>query len=240
MLVATWNMQGTMGEGESKMQTGILPAYNEGVEVFCLQECGELQGIIPCVKSEVPMFFKRKLPTVDYVFGTLSIGSGHNEKGLYAYVVEWDEGANRCNLAILSSLELDKPEKLVFIENPVIYGGRPVIGIKLGEIYILNIHASASGGGDVVDFLEIINSFYSDGKMNNFFLAGDFNREPGSFELPEGFTITKPNFYTHGFMTGSKERTLDYGIGNINVGFIDLETQLLSDHRGVFFSIDIS
>jgi cytolethal distending toxin subunit B len=230
MILVTWNMQGIMGDGSSKIQDYLIPAYNEGVDVFCLQECGGLRDVLAtCEKREIIHTDELLSPCF---FGTLNFGTSTREKMLYAYIVEWDEDGNRCNLAILSR---EEPKELIYIGNPLNDKGRPVIGIRLGGIYIFTIHAFAGGGNDVDGFLRKIVDFLSGRSYPPFFLAGDFNKEPLSVKLPDGLMVISPDYPTHGFITSGEEKILDYGICSFQAEIIDLKTKLLSDHRGVAF-----
>jgi cytolethal distending toxin subunit B len=206
MHLVTWNMQGATGGQVSKWQDGILRLFTDravdrtaGIavpDVVCLQEAGPpprsadklASYLIPPPTGVAKGAVSRKVKLYNWG-GTARAG----RRGVAFH--EWDERGHRVNLAIVTKMPID--DDTVDVDLRWVKSGfswRPVLGLETPWGWVYSIHASAKGGGDAAGLVRAVATVRS----GKWCVAGDFNREPGTFLLPGDCAFCPPNLPTQG------------------------------------------
>lgn len=221
MRIITWNLQGSSHGTEDKWNRGLLPLMqgSDGADVLCVQECGK----VPDSAEQLE----------DYGDGfSLWTWAGTGSRpGVFILFYNWDVGAHRCNLAIVSKTRPDDPRVLLPADGAA---WRPVIGAQYGDWYVFSIHAISGGGYDVKGLLQAV----VDANLGAWLVAGDFNREPGH-TFPDGdWIVCPPNHPTH--PATDPQRRFDYVVAYAEYGesvsgqVLDIQ---MSDHLAVRFDL---
>ncbi|MBA2858708.1 cytolethal distending toxin subunit B [Methanococcus maripaludis] len=220
--IITWNMQGACHSTEGKWRVDI-PLLMDMADICCLQECGTLPSTAILHTDYICDY-------EDFKLYTWNLGTWDRPNIYYILHYYWDAGANRCNLAIVTK---EKPKKAHIVTNGTWYEGRPSIGILYNGMNYFTIHASAgSRGGDAAKMLDDIEGFIDPGE--NWFAAGDFNREPYDLIIP--YEKCPANGNTHPAI--HPEKMLDYGVlkeGDPITGTVLSDYR--SDHYPVLFEL---
>jgi len=227
----TWNMQGATGFRESKWTTDITRLLQMGAEVLCLQEA----GVPPptAVAIPPPAWIANTAPAgIPWAFLQWNLGSRSRARYVYIFWMQTDPGANRNNLAIVST---QIPNGLIAV-NGGLPGARPSIGIQMGiggtNVNIYSLHAFSGGGGNAPNLINNINAV-----GGPWFALGDYNRPPvswGGIALPPGTTGCPHNGRTTHPGSGTN---LDYSFKNPGPAIEGevLDNFIVSDHYPVLY-----
>ncbi|KEA45709.1 cytolethal distending toxin subunit CdtB [Campylobacter mucosalis] len=244
---ATWNMQGSSASSEAKWSVSVRQMFSgdNGLDVLAVQEAGSLPQTA------------RPTGRVFDINGTMvteniwNLGTNIRPSFVFIYYARTDLGANRVNLALVSTNPADE----VFLLPPPTTLSRPILGIRLRTDVFFSIHALASGGPDASAIVHSVDRFFRSMPRlinSNWMIMGDFNREPGEL-LPflELELRLRTRIITNSAITQvSARRTLDYAvIGNSNravtpaplpqiaasVFFSGFRSHLASDHFPITF-----
>ncbi|EDO9794192.1 cytolethal distending toxin subunit B family protein [Campylobacter fetus] len=238
--IATWNMQGSSASTESKWNVNVrqLITGDAAADILMLQESGS----IPTTAVNTQRVFQGGTPVDEY---TWNLGTNSRPNMVYIYHSRIDVGANRVNLAIVSTRRADN----VSIIYPEITAARPAIGIHIRNDVFFTAHALASGGPDAPSLIHRVHdSFIGQGGIN-WVIGGDFNREPSSLlGALEGGLRNKVSIIAPNAPTQSSGRTLDYLVaGNSGTSafsapaiaailmLANMRAQITSDHVPVNF-----
>ncbi|MBP5935767.1 RICIN domain-containing protein [Streptomyces acidiscabies] len=220
---ATYNMQG----GGGKWSTDIPQLTSAGYNVISLQEAGpnppgQLIWTSPYLSESTHWSGWR---VQEYLWRPP--GQSQN---WHIYFVRTDFGANRVNLAILTSY--DAPE--VHVARPAFYGNnglptsRPALGITLGSTLFFSVHALASGGNDGAQLLANMSAVAG---TRIWAAMGDWNRDPSNLAIRRGW-----HRYTAGTSTQQSGGELDYMVSNERIaGYGGVLRGMTSDHYAVGF-----
>lgn len=197
MKIATWNMQGLLHNAQTFSTLSAVKArmINENIDVFCLQECGDIPSVITMTPGLLlPMGL------------TASIGLNirTTSRSFFVDIYYWQNPVNiRCSMAILvrSGLTLG-----VHLTAGGIPGTRPILDIVVPHIganlLVANLHAPAGPIVDTCSYVAwAINMLR--GVPPNYVLAGDFNISPADYALTiitgakPAMTAITPNVPTH-------------------------------------------
>ncbi|MFZ5817640.1 MAG: endonuclease/exonuclease/phosphatase family protein [Bacillota bacterium] len=213
MILGTWNMQGSSASTENKWNSGVLAMFTQlHLEVCCLQECGG----VPDSAQLVQNYHGIEL----YTWGT-------ERSRKYILFYPWDQGGNRCNLAIVSRSQILQPALLYPTAGPV---WRPALGANLNGLWLFSIHAISPNGPDAPGLLNAI-ALYAG--TAGWVAAGDYNREPHTLAVP--WTVNPPN----GVTRPASGVAIDYAVGTNPrpvTGQV-VSGLLLSDHYPVLYSL---
>ncbi|MDD9158426.1 cytolethal distending toxin subunit B family protein [Aliivibrio sp. S4TY2] len=242
--VSTWNLQGSSSLTENKWNNNVrqLISGARSSDILMLQEAGSVPSSAVLTPRE---FYTPGIPMNEYEW---NLGTNSRPQTMFIYFSRVDVGANRVNLAIVSSQRADE----VIVLPPPTVASRPIIGIRLGNDVFFSTHALANRG---VDAPAIVNSVlqYFDRQTDpirqaaNWMIAGDFNRSPvdlqNSLDIPaqRHTQIVAPVDPTQ-----ASGGTLDYAVIGNSVSFIpsllrasllfgNMRGQFASDHFPVGF-----
>lgn len=187
MRVISWNSR-----GNNDYYYGILlRTFNP--HILCLQECGNIQTGIP--NEEVNVTLISNLLHFAKRFGSVD-----------CEVFYWpvDASNSRCSMAMILPLNNGRKTSAAYKSWSV----RPAMTLKIGRIWITNIHAVASAGAaaNSQNFITRLTQ-----KGYNGLCVGDFNCTPAQLSA-RGINATnfvRPHVPTH-FGQGAN-RELDYG-----------------------------
>lgn len=213
--LATWNMQGGSASTENKWNTGVRNLMTQyGLDLICLQECGQRPPSATEIMQVGPVYVYR-----------------WNRETLLYY--PWDQGAHRCNLAIVIAMDPDEidPNDVYILPDatwrPLLCYGAP----GNGQSYV-SMHA-ARYGGDVEDLLNAAQEFFGE---SGWIVAGDFNREPS--KVASGpWNLCPPRTPTH--PATNPTRRLDYAARGSEDDPVtgDVLNLQLSDHLPVVLTL---
>jgi pectin methylesterase-like acyl-CoA thioesterase len=245
---ANWNMQGSQNSQDSKWQSGVRALINAGHDVIALQEAGQVPssaGHLDANDRIVPGAVTTAFTNIPF-YPNLNGGRGWtvdeyhwrpagSRGGLfYIYYMQTDFGANRVNLAIVSShranaVNVARPG---FVNANTGRATRPALGIRIDNTYFWTVHASANGGTDASRLLENIDA----ASANRPWAAlGDFNREPQNLRIDQNMFIYRTHQATH-YGGNGNNRELDYMVTNELVPtYTPGTSDLGSDHRAVYY-----
>ncbi|MGW1785279.1 pectinesterase family protein [Streptomyces sp. NPDC002143] len=236
---ANWNMQGAQNSQDNKWQSGVRSLISQGHDVIALQEASQVPasaGHLNNLGNIVPG------PAIDYrtFYSGLNNGRGwtpqryewrpNGSRGgvWYIYFLQTDFGANRVNLAIVTSHRADS----VHVARPAFATSRPALGIRIGDTYFWTVHALSGGGNDARALLENIESAST---SYDWAAMGDFNRDPGNLTVAQDMHIYRTHEATHYGGNGNNSE-LDYMVtGQVVPALTPGTTDLGSDHRAVFY-----
>lgn len=251
--LATWNMQGTSANAESKWRTRLLQLARVN-DLVVIQEAGTPPASAQLVtRLDVPDQFGSFHPVEQYLWqaGTLA------RPEIYQ-VYFLDVQRLRVNLALVlrADIRVDIREVLVIAdgvpESGSLPGARPALGVRLRrraggatasameEVTVYNFHALSGGGSNAPRMLREV-SWHTD---TPYVLLGDFNRDPaaGNWVSPQDLArIHVANGNTH--PSTAAVSMLDYALVNgttepIAPGVVD--TPGPSDHLPVSYVIRFS
>ncbi|EFA8762867.1 cytolethal distending toxin type III/V nuclease subunit CdtB, partial [Escherichia coli] len=175
-----------------------------------------------------------------------NLSTNSRPQQVYIYFSAVDAFGGRVNLALVSNRQADE----VFVLRPVRQGGRPLLGIRIGNDAFFTAHAIATRNNDAPALVEEVYSFFRDSRdpvhqAINWMILGDFNREPDDLEV--NLTVPVRNASEIIFPaapTQTSQRTLDYAVAGNAVAFRPFplqagivygarRTQMSSDHYPV-------
>lgn len=221
MKIANWNMQGASHSTENKWNAGVRNLLANDADVCCLQECGGLPASVKLAYQNVNGFPGLNL----YTWGT-----DRNHKYILFY--QSDHNGNRCNLAIVSNIQIINPHICGTLLYPAVAPKwRPVIGLFINGLAVFTIHAISPGGTDAPGLL---NSITMNMGAAPWSVSGDYNRVPVSM-VGVGI-VCPPNGPTYSSTHPRKQ--IDYLIkqgGAVVTG--QVLSLFLSDHLPVVFII---
>lgn len=202
--VISWNMQ---GGGSDTTKAACLRSLmkSERVVAICLQECGSLFG--------------------------WPDGDGNLPEGWsVAHHQEWDAGGgnDRCSLAILTRFAALQKKT----SDATWAGGRPLIGVKIGSLWIYSVHAPSGANAGYV--ASVVTAASTNSWGGAWICAGDFNLAPGVVPPPLGAEICNCDRQTQ--QSGNE---LDYAyVGGKLDKFEALRSEnTASDHWPVHFRL---
>lgn len=220
MRIVTWNMQGAGHSDDNKWNNGVKPMFiTRGAEIVCLQECGSVPGSASLIKTD----FKGIKDLYLYYWGS-------DRKYYNIIFYNWDTGAGRCNLAIVTDFDITADVPIIWPETAPMW--RPAMGISLAGGYLFTIHGISGGGPDIRGLLTAINKF---SKKKYWITVGDYNRIPDKF--PDGdWLLCPPDGDTH--PSKAPNKMLDYGAVSTDLnnptGHV-FSGGMMSDHLPVLF-----
>jgi cytolethal distending toxin subunit B len=242
MVIVTWNMQGSSAATEVKWQAGVANFFGNGVDVACLQECGQYP---PSASLQFGY------GNLNFVGAAANAANGPNAAGvLHGFSVSYytwgtprtlkhilwmktDPNSNRVNLAIVSRIA-----PTAFLgAAPGLNNGRPAIGMRITDPNtnatwdVFTLHAWSGGGNDAAGLLTNINTLAG----VKWAALGDFNRIPGNLQAPNGTTKCTVDGPTR----PASNAILDYMVITGNAAYTGQRQQLLnqSDHYAVIYDI---
>lgn len=241
--IATWNMQGSSASTESKWNVNIrqLVSGSSAADILLVQEAGSIP-VSAVYTGTVVQPVGVGIPIDEF---TWNLGTASRPNLVYIYYSRVDVGANRVNLAIVSRRRADE----VIVIPPPTVASRPIIGIRLGNDAFFSVHALANGGTDAPAIVENVYRFFIGRPEINWFIGGDFNRDPNSLSRAlEPAVRDRTNIVFPSGATQNSGGTLDYGVsGNsATTSFVapaiaavlmlaNMRSQITSDHVPVNF-----
>ncbi|EAA2950229.1 cytolethal distending toxin subunit B family protein [Salmonella enterica] len=244
--VATWNLQGSSAQTESKWNINVrqLISGAGAVNILAIQEAGSP----PSTAQDTGRVITAGVPVREL---TWNLSTNSRPQTVFIYFASLDIFAGRVNLAIVSDRRADD----VIILPAIRSTGRPLLGVRFGNDAFFTTHALASRNNDAADLVGEVFDFFRTSRdpvrqATNWMVLGDFNRSPSSLEadLPPPVRI-HTQIFSPDAPTQSSGGTLDYAITGNSVAFIppnlrssilygNRRTQASSDHFpvGVFFN----
>lgn len=230
MKIITWNMQGSSHYNENKWNEAINHWFrlDIGADVVCIQECGNIPESAELIIEHIDDMQDFNL----YLWGTA-------RSSKYILYYPWDQGGNRCNLAVVSKIA---PSEYIVDGNSILgaialfpdsrRSHRPIIGMLISDIWVYSIHAISKGGPDALELIECAANFMPN---KPWIVAGDYNRVPETLEgYP--FVICPPNNPTYSTLNPrSKYDYMTKSEGDIILGSV--YGLIMSDHYPVFYNI---
>lgn len=241
MKIATWNMQGLLHNAQAFSTLSAVKArmINENIDVFCLQECGDIPSVI------VPAPIPPPAPVLPLgIVAFMGINIRTTSRPFLVDIYYYQNLVNiRCSMAILVTSGLAISAHLYAIG---ILGTRPILGIVVpyigGNLLVANLHAPAGPIGITCDYVaSAINLLMGlpVAGVPNYVLAGDFNTPPATYAITPT-TVLKPamNAITPTVATHNGGGLLDYFETNLILlrlfaGAISSSVSF-SDHRQVY------
>ncbi len=214
-------MQGASHSIENKWNTGVRNLLANSANVCCLQECGAMPASANLVYQNVNGFIGLNLFTW---------GTARNHKYILFY--QSDPNGNRCNLAIVSNIQIINPHicgTLLYPNNSPIW--RPVIGLFVNGLAVFTIHAISPGGPDAPGLLNVVANNMG---ATPWSVSGDYNRIPTS--MAGTGVVCPPNGQT--YSSTHPHKKIDYLIkqgGPVVTG--QVLNLIMSDHLPVVFMI---
>jgi cytolethal distending toxin subunit B len=198
MRLVTWNMQGAGHSDEVKWQTGVLNMIaTMELDVICLQECGTIPASATWLDG-----MDVKGPD-GYIYSAQLYQLGTDRAARYVLIFDWDQAGNRCNVAVVTRT---KPTDCRVVWAASGAQWRPALGVPVDGGWVYSLHAISPGGADVKGILAAV-AARSPAPLP-WVVAGDFNRGPGTVEVPAGSTVCAPHGST--YPTKSPDKTYDY------------------------------
>lgn len=245
--LSSWNMQGANNLGESKWATIVRPRMAEN-DIVALQESGAIPGsATPIVNGRAPVHGVG--PGLSTIVSQLTWPAARGIR-YYMYHVENGNVQDRTSMAIISRYPADQ----VLVLGPFGTNDRAIIGIRHGNDYFFNIHASAFPYNEVPGAVEAIEQRMSQILLYNsdatWIIMGDFNRHGPLIESqlnrpPDNVhrEVIIPTDATHESTERKKKRIYDYAIAGSGVGIVrriifvaqTVVGLTLSDHNWVSF-----
>lgn len=240
--VATWNLQGASATTESKWNINVrqLISGENAVDILAVQEAGSPPSTAVDTGRVIP---SPGIPVRELIW---NLSTNSRPQQVYIYFSAVDAFGGRVNLALVSNRQADE----VFVLRPVRQGGRPLLGIRIGNDAFFTAHAIATRNNDAPALVEEVYSFFRDSRdpvhqAINWMILGDFNREPDDLEV--NLTVSVRNASEIIFPaapTQTSQRTLDYAVAGNAVAFRPFplqagivygarRTQMSSDHYPV-------
>lgn len=242
--VATWNLQGSSAQSESKWNVNVRQMISGAgaVDVLMIQEAGSA----PATSIDTGRVINS--PGIPIRELTWNLGSNSRPQQVFIYFAQVDVFAGRVNLAIVSQRRADE----VIVLPPPSTASRPIIGIRIGADAFFTVHALANRGVDSPAIINSVFNFFRNShrpeiQATNWMIGGDFNRDPDTLrraiETParNNTVILSPSDPTQ--RSGG---VLDYAVvGNaiaftpptLRAGLLfgERATQISSDHYPVGF-----
>lgn len=239
--IATWNLQGSSANTESKWNISVrqLISGENAADILAVQEAGSLPST--AISTGRIVRLSDEIAVEEF---TWDLGTRSRPDEVFIYYARVDTGANRVNLALVSR---QRAEEIIILPPPTVVS-RPIIGIRIANDAFFSIHALANGGTDAPAIVNSVFEHFRNQPDISWLIAGDFNRSPNSLRLDMRLeiavlsTIIAPNLPTQ--RSGG---TLDYAVaGNARGGvradilsallmLANFRTQLVSDHFPVNF-----
>ncbi|EGO7864483.1 cytolethal distending toxin type III/V nuclease subunit CdtB, partial [Escherichia coli] len=215
--VATWNLQGASATTESKWNINVrqLISGENAVDILAVQEAGSPPSTAVDTGRVIP---SPGIPVRELIW---NLSTNSRPQQVYIYFSAVDAFGGRVNLALVSNRQADE----VFVLRPVRQGGRPLLGIRIGNDAFFTAHAIATRNNDAPALVEEVYSFFRDSRdpvhqAINWMILGDFNREPDDLEV--NLTVPVRNASEIIFPaapTQTSQRTLDYAVAGNAVAF---------------------
>lgn len=184
----------------NKWNSGVRRLITAGHDVIALQEAGQVPASAGHLDAQGNMVAGpvQTFPSYQFNGRTYSVREyewrpNGTRGGLwYIYFLQTDFGANRVDLAIVTSHLADA----VNVARPVFQGSRPALGVRFNNTYFWTVHAMSGGGNDARALLEQIDA---DSGTRMWAAMGDFNREPHLLTVDQNMHI---------YRTGTPTRNL--------------------------------
>ncbi|KXK60624.1 hypothetical protein AWW66_17855 [Micromonospora rosaria] len=215
----TWNMQGSGSSAEGSYDNKYRNTVQQlalGAEVIALQEAGSPPAGGAHLGDHAQNDFQRADGTFPPVREYRYAGSAGRPGG-FLYWLHTDtspNAPNRVNMAVATQQRVD-PDAIFVVPSPM--GGRPALGINVGETVYFTLHGFSGNGNDMPGLLGAIRTRMLNAGPNNgpldWVAMGDFNRDPGTLAAalnPAQFVVHAPPTPTH--PSQNPERTLDYAV----------------------------
>ncbi|EAA8634482.1 cytolethal distending toxin subunit B family protein [Salmonella enterica subsp. enterica] len=243
--VATWNLQGASARAENKWNVNIrqLISGENAVDILAIQEAGSPPG----TASDTGRIIAS--PGIPVRELTWNLSTNSRPQNVFIYFSAVDALGGRVNLALISNRRADD----VFLLAPVRSGGRPVLGIRIGEDAFFTAHAISSRNNDAADLVDEVYTFFRDNRdphlqATNWMILGDFNRSPSDLEMNLTVPVRRSTaIISPSVATQTSQNILDYAVAGNSVAFIRpplqagivygaRRTQISSDHYPVGIS----
>lgn len=240
--VATWNLQGSSATTENKWNINVrqLISGENAVDVLAIQEAGSPPASAIDTGRLIP---SPGIPVRELIW---NLSTNSRPQQVYIYFSPVDALGGRVNLALVSNRRADE----VFVLSPVRQGGRPLLGIRIGNDVFFTAHAIATRNNDAPDLVDEVYRFFRDSRdpihqALNWMILGDFNREPSDLEMNLTVPVRRASeVVSPTAATQSSQRTLDYAVVGNSLIFRQLplqagvvygarRTQISSDHYPV-------
>ncbi|MBO0657210.1 RICIN domain-containing protein [Streptomyces triculaminicus] len=140
--------------------------------------------------------------------------TGRGDRHVY-YLNPFSDG--RVNLAMVTHQAADN----VLVAPGLTSGrvrGRPALGLVFGTNAYFNLHALASGGGDVAVLLDSIRTEASIAHVSAWHAMGDFNRSPDEDSFERVLRDLHAHVYRSGNPTHQRGNELDYLVSSQDIG----------------------
>lgn len=214
MIAYTFNMQGANGDGENRWSSDVPYLFSTtmaggGASIVFLQECGRPPAIFEGARRLTRRDFPRGTFLSDAVeYRCVAWPAHRGGRTLTIFHALWGEGNSRCSLAVVTSLPI---EALFAAGNPLGETLRPTIGVKTGSKLYCTLHALSGSGNDGPRIVDGVAAFSAGVGARDWFLGGDFNRDPGMYSPQPIGRFT----WDSGYATRPTSRTeLDYAIAS--------------------------
>lgn len=227
MYVFTWNMQGSNAGTENKWNYGVKALLKslDTTPILCLQECG---GVPDSAQWEGAINFALGNGLNDTV-DIYSWGGSKTRPAYYIFFHNWDDGSNRVNTAIVTSI---LPEDIADSVMLIIPAGskvwRPALGVLFNDTWVFSFHAISPNGPDGADLLTAVS-----GKCAKWVVGADWNREPANLTAPAGSVICPPGANTYSVQKPKKKYDYCVCTGTTAITGSVQTTIITSDHYPV-------
>lgn len=228
----TWNMQGSCSSDSSTSHNKwtVVRSYLQ-YDFIALQEAGPLNGLPGSISIPFP-----NVDNPDRVTDILSVrqwnigSSSRPTSTTYIYFLQTDTGANRCNIAIVTPHLAD--EVILLYRNPP---HRPILGLRIGNDYVFNIHAASMGphNNNAPELIHRVYDYMLTRSSDSWIVMGDFNRSPES--LMNSLRIVRP-LVANSIMTVNQDHSTQRSGGNLDYAVVPNNNNGLTARRGLTHS----
>lgn len=239
----TWNMQGALSEGRSKWPQ-VRNLFQGETKVVALQEAGS-QEYLPGTPIDNVLVRIANPDGLEILWAAIKWNCGTSSRGEIYYIYFLHTGGNRCNLAIVSKQPADYV--IILQRQGARLHERPILGIKLGDDYFFNIHATSGGGSNAAGLVRRVYDYMqTENSRDSWMIMGDFNCGSDSLmgRIRSGYATIAPFVATvsQTLETHKNGGNLDYAVeleslsGSHRATRLDDSWLRYSDHYPVQFN----